>query len=148
MSRVPLWSTRPGGPGASLLVTIGLSGPTCTLIRTADIERVSPAAIIGPCTWPPAVRAFILVSHPGLGRSQQPSCLTPPVRSSATCGWNGRAGSSPSTGPKASMSGLQRLAQLRPGPVATAMSSPAGPAARVAACTASRSWSSCFHSSR
>src|SRR5215467_16037906 len=70
------------------------------------------------------------------------------IRSS--CGWNGRAGSSPSTGPKASMSGFHRLAQLRPGPVVSAMVSPAGPGlarpgSMVAACTASRSWSCCFH---
>jgi hypothetical protein len=44
------------------------------LIYTADIERASPAAIIEPCTWPPAVPSI----HPGLGRTQRPSCLTPP----------------------------------------------------------------------
>ena len=51
----------------------------------------------------------------------------------------------PSTGPKASMSGFHRLAQLRPGAVVRAIVSPAGPGSMVAACTASRSWSRCFH---
>lgn len=45
----------------SLLVATGLSVLTCTLIRTADIERISPVAITGPCTWPPRCPAFILV---------------------------------------------------------------------------------------
>jgi hypothetical protein len=43
------------------------------------------------------------------------------------------------------MSGFQRLAQLRPGPVVSAIFSPAGPGSMVAACTASRSCSSYFH---
>ena len=48
----------------------------------------------------------------------------------SSLGWKGRSGFSPRTGPKASMSGFQILAQFRPDPVVMPMVMPIAPTAR------------------